>query len=159
MIQAVRNSSQLSNISALALATRSPPSAAGSAVFETTGPLRDGQGHQKRRRRPSVFAKAVTDEENLANKSLVDERTPLVRQEDRQKVAVRGGRKAAVSGHKAAFSGHNAASGGGKAMLGDAGELKGSGRNLIQEEKVETKAVGFKAREAVPLTLILPFCH
>jgi hypothetical protein len=96
-----------------------------------------------------VFAKAVTDEENLANKSLVDERTPLVRQGDRQKVAVRGGRTAAVSCYKAA-------NGGGKAMLGDAGELKGelkgSGRNLIQEEKVETKAVGFKARETVPLT-------
>ncbi len=92
-----------------------------------------------------MFAKAVTDEENLANKSLVDERTPLVRPE----VAVRGGRKTAVSGYKAA-------SGGGKVMLGDVGELKGavkgSGRNLIQEEKVETKAVGFKAREAVPLT-------
>jgi hypothetical protein len=138
----VRSSSQLSNISALALATRSPPSAAESAVFETAGPLR---GH-RRRQRPSVFAKAVTDEENLANKSLVDERTPLVRPE----VAVRSGRKAAVSGHKAA-------TGRGKAMLGDAGELKGSGRNLIQEEKVETKAVGFKAREAVPLTLILSF--
>jgi hypothetical protein len=141
MIQAVRSSSQLSNISALALATRSPPSAAGSAVFETAGPLRGGgQGHHRRRGRPSVFAKAVTDEENLANKSLVDERTPLVRPE----VAVRGGRTAAVSGYKAA-------SGGGKAMLGDAGELKGSGRNLIQEEKVETKAVGFQAREAVPI--------
>jgi hypothetical protein len=61
-----------------------------------------------------VFAKAVTDEENLANKSLVDERTPLVRPE----VAIRGSRKAAVSGYKAG-------SGGGKAMLGDAGELKG----------------------------------
>ncbi len=102
-----------------------------------------------------MFAKAVTDEENLANKSLVDERTPLVRPE----MAVRGGRKASVSGykaavsvHKAAVSGLKAATGGGKAMLGDAGELKGSGRNLIQEEKVETKAVGFKAREAVPLT-------
>ena len=93
-----------------------------------------------------MFAKAVTDEENLANKSLVDERTPLVRPE----VAVMGSRTAAASGYKAA-------SGGGKAMLGDAGELKGSGRNLIQEEKVETKAVGFKAREAVPLTLILSF--
>jgi hypothetical protein len=113
MIQAVRNSSQLSNISALALATRSPPSAAGSAVFETASPLRGGQGH-RRRRRPSVFAKAVTDEENLANKSLVDERTPLVRPE----VAVRGGRKSAVSGYEAASLG-------GKAMLGDAGELKG----------------------------------
>ncbi len=32
------------------------------------------------------------------------------------------------------------------------GAGKGSGRNLIQEEKVETKAVGFQAREAVPLT-------
>jgi hypothetical protein len=118
MIQAVRSSSQLSNISALARATRSPPSAAGSAVFETAGPLRGGgQGHH-RRRRPSVFAKAVTDEENLANKSLVDERTPLVRQGDRQKVAVRGDHKAAASGLKASSSG-------GKAMLGDAGELKG----------------------------------
>ncbi len=37
------------------------------------------------------------------------------------------------------------------------GAEKGSGRNLIQEEKVETKAVGFKARVAVPLTLILSF--
>ncbi len=71
-----------------------------------------------------MFAKAVTDEENLANKSLVDERTPLVRPD----VAVRGGRTAAVSGHKAA-------GGGGKAMLGDAGELKGQYREMVLVEK------------------------
>ena len=133
-IQAARSNSQHSNISALAkatAATRRPSSA--SAVFETASPAR-GQDH--RRRRPSVFAKAVIDEENLANKSLVDERTPLV---DGQRLAARGSQKVP------SVRGGQLTAGNRTSSLRDVGKPKGSGRNLIQEEKVETKAVGFKA--------------
>ena len=108
-----------SNISALA-ANRRPPS----PVFQNAGMRQKGH-----RRRPSVFSKAVTDDANIVNKSLTDEQTPLVRRDS----AVKKGRR--ITGQ--VNVGYD----------GPKSKDKPSGRNLIQEEKVETKAVGFKERK------------
>jgi hypothetical protein len=144
-IKVARSSSQHSNISGLAAAAfnNSSQQQATEVVFQM--PNRESQ-HSRRQRRPSVFAKAVTDEANLANKSLVDEKTPLVRRKegggDKNNWAA-GGRQGLGGGKKGSGSSRESVAGG----LRPGSDGKPSSKNLIEEEKVETKAVGYKERE------------
>jgi hypothetical protein len=119
-LSAARSSSgRESNISALAAALRpaSPP------VFHSAG----DSNRSHRRRRPSVFAKAITDDANIVNKSLVDEQTPLVVK--RGPTAAKEKRIVGQVNNNVSYDGKSS-----------------NRRNLIQEEKVETKAVGFKVK-------------